>query len=449
MKILTADFVVTIESGVIPGGAVAVDGDSIAAVGTAAKLESKFPNAEKRSFGQAAIIPGLINAHSHLEITLMRGFLDDVEDDFYSWLMKLTSTRARLSVEGLQISAMLGAAEGARAGVTCFGDIGRYGLAGFQALKHTGLRGTVFQETEFSPKNERAPADFALLEERFLELREIETGLVKAGISPHAPYTVSPALFGAIARFANDKSIPLSIHAAESTAEQNLMLYGTGLFADVFQNKLGLDLPTPFKTPIDFLDATGILECSPLLAHCVYATDSDLDLIAQKGVKIAHCPKSNAKFGHGVAPLEKFLDRKIAVGLGSDSVASNNMCDLLEEGRFAALAARTRTGRKRFLTAREILETSTLGGAKALGLEKTIGTLEPGKKADLAAVSLTSATQNPIHDVYAALVFASGAKDVLFTMVDGQTIFDGKLTTFDEQELLIEAQRFAKFDGQA
>ena len=166
----------------------------------------------------------------------------------------------------------------------------------------------------------------------------------------------------------------------------------------------------------------GVLRARPLLAHCVTVSDSDMDLIARSGSSIAHCPKSNAKFGHGFAPFEAFLDKGIAVGLGSDSVASNNVCDMLEESRFAALAARNRVGTKRFITAKEMLEAATQGGAKALGLDHSIGTLEPGKQADLIAVSLTHAAQQPINDIHTALVFASNARDVVMTMVAGNVI---------------------------
>ena len=146
--------------------------------------------------------------------------------------------------------------------------------------------------------------------------------------------------------------------------------------------------------------------------------------IAANGAKIAHCPKSNAKFGHGYAPFEQFLDAGIATGLGSDSVASNNVCDMLEESRFAALIARNRDGATRFITAKEMLETATLGGAKALGLDHLIGTLETGKQADIAIVSLTHTAQQPVNYIHTALVFASNARDVKMTMVAGRVVYD-------------------------
>ncbi|HVF48100.1 MAG TPA: amidohydrolase family protein, partial [Pyrinomonadaceae bacterium] len=285
-----------------------------------------------------------------------------------------------------------------------------------------GLRGILFQETEFSPESEKAEDDFEQLQNKYLSLREGETELVKIGLSPHSPYTVSRSLFERIAEFALDQIIPISIHAAESCDEHEFMTSGGGFFREHY-DKFGVSWESPRCSSIEYLDQTGILETKPLLAHCITVSHADIGVIASTGSRLAHCPKSNAKFGHGYAPLERFLDAGISVGLGSDSVASNNTCDMLEEARFAALAARNRPGTQRFITAKEILETATLGGAKALGLDREIGSIERGKQADLAVVSLAHVSQRPIADVHTALVFASGARDVLVTMVAGNEVF--------------------------
>lgn len=422
MKILTADYVLPISTGPIEHGAVVIDGREIVAVGTRDDITAQFANAEIKNFGEAAILPGFVNCHSHLEITSMRGALDDVEYDFSSWLLKLNDLRGELSDEEIGAAAVAGAVEGARAGVTCFGDIGRMGHAGLAALKKVGLRGTVFQETEYSPDNRTADDDFLKLAAKYEALRSEETELVRVGISPHSPYTVGSRLFELIAQYAILNRVPLSIHAAESAAETELLGKGTGLFWG-FYEKFDLEWHSPHCTPIEYLERLGVLSTQPLLAHCVRVSPSDLSKINANGAKIAHCPKSNAKFGHGYAPFEQFLDAGIAVGLGSDSVASNNVCDMLEESRFGALAARNREGSKRFITAKEMLETATLGGAKALGLDHLIGTLEPGKQADLTALSLSNAAQQPVHDIHTALVFTSNARDVMMTMVAGVEVF--------------------------
>lgn len=436
MKIIAADFVLPISSEPISDGAVAFEETKIIAVGTKKEIGKQFPAAEQEDFGEAVILPGLINCHSHLEITAMRGFLDDVEADFYSWLMKLTATRGeKLTEQDIETAAIFGALEGARAGVTCFADIGRFGKAGFRALKTNGLRGILFQETEFSPKDETAESDFARLAEKFLELKETETALVKVGLSPHAPYTVSRRLFEKITDFAVAENVKITIHAAESNQERNFFQTGEGFFAGVYE-RLNLEWKAPRVSPVEYLANIGVLRAKPLLAHCVKVSDRDIELIAETDSCVAHCPKSNAKFGHGIAPLEKFLAKNVRVGFGSDSVASNNTCDILEEARFATLFARNESSRRRFLEAREIIETATLGAARALGIESEVGTLEAGKQADLIVVSLDGIAQMPVHDVYSALLFASSARDAKMTMAAGAEIYrDEHSKVIDEAEI--------------
>ena len=445
MKILSADYVLPISAEPIENGAVAIEKGKIIAVGKREKLIEEFPKAAHENFGEAVIMPGLVNVHSHLEITIMRGFLDDVEDDFYSWLIKLTKTRAeKLTEDDIEMSAMLGAIEGARAGVTCFGDIGRYGRAGFEALKKVGLRGVLFQETDFSPKNEEAENDFAKLKDKFLALKETETELVKAGISPHAPYTVSRKLFEKITDYALAKDIKISIHAAESDQEKDFFLTGAGFFAELYKN-LNIEWNAPRISTVEYLANIGVLQTKPLLAHCVKVSESDIELIAKTDSRIAHCPKSNAKFGHGIAPLEKFLNAKIRVGFGSDSVASNNTCDILEEARFATLFARNSALKNRFLSAEEIIKTATLGGAAALGLENKIGTLQTGKQADLIAISLNNAAQMPVHNIYSALLFASNARDACLTMINGEEVYrDGQTNKVDGTEIKLKVRKIVQ-----
>ena len=435
MQIHSAEYVLPITSDPIDHGAVAIDGAAITAVGTLVELQQQFPNSSLIDHGRAAILPGFVNCHSHLEITSMRGALDDVEHDFSSWLLKLNGLRAELTDDDICSAAVAGAVEGARAGVTCFGDIGRMGHAGVAALKQVGLRGMVFQETEFSPDNRTADEDFLKLTAKYETLREEETALFRVGLSPHSPYTVGSRLFELIAQYAILNRIPLSIHAAESNDETELLAHGTGLFRG-FYERFDLEWHSPHCTPIEYLERLGVLSTQPLLAHCIKVSASDLSKINANGAKIAHCPKSNAKFGHGYAPFEAFLDAGITVGLGSDSVASNNVCDLLEESRFAALIARNREGSKRFITAKEMLETATLGGAKALGLDAKIGSLEPGKQADIAVIALSNPAQQPVSDIHTALLFASNARDVVMTMVAGEEIYgNGKSTKIDEIEI--------------
>ncbi|MBK9164741.1 MAG: amidohydrolase family protein [Acidobacteria bacterium] len=422
MRILTADHVLPITGEPIANGAVAIAGTDIVAVGQADEIRERIKDAEVTEFGKAAILPGFANCHSHLEITAMRGALDSVEHDFRAWLLKLNEMRAAMSDDEIEAAAYLGAVEGREAGVTCFGDIGRSGHAGLRAMKRAGLRGILFQETEFSPDNRTAEEDFKKLISKFEILQGEATELVSIGLSPHAPYTVGSMLFEMIAQFSIINRVPITIHAAESANETELMTRGTGFFTEVYE-RFGVEWASPHCTTIEYLERLGVLSARPLLAHCVEVTERDIERIAANGARIAHCPKSNAKFGHGFAPLEQFLDAGIAVGLGSDSVASNNLCDLLEESRFATLAARTRPESQRFIGPREMLRVATLGGAEALGLDDKIGSLEAGKKADLAIISLEAAAQNPIGDVEAALVFSTNGRDTLATYVNGEPIY--------------------------
>lgn len=445
IKILAADWVLPVSSEPIKSGAVVFENDKIIEVGGSAELVKKFPQAKFEDFGQSVISPGFVNCHSHLELSIMRGFLDDVEDSFFKWLLKIAVTRDQvLTADDIEISAILGALEGAKAGVTCFGDIGRYGRAGFEALKKTGLRGVVFQETEFSPYNENAKEDFAKLKDKFLALKSDENKLVKAGISPHAPYTVSRSLFELITDYSLAENIKISIHAAESHLEEELMINDSGAMADFYRER-GIKWNPPGLSSIQYLAEIGVLETKPLLAHCIRTDEKDWQLIKESGSSIAHCPKSNAKFGHKIAPFEEFLDNNLRIGLGSDSVASNNLCDILEEARFATFAARTRPDKKRHLKAKEMFETMTLGGAKALQLENEIGTLESSKQADLIVISLQHIAQQPIHDIYASLLFASNSRDVVLTVVAGEEVYrNGESKTVDENELKAEVKRIAK-----
>lgn len=444
MKIFSAENVLPISRDPISDGAVAVSEGKIAAVGHKLSIIEKFPEAEIIDFGDAVIMPGFVNVHSHLELSILRGFLDQFDDDFESWLITLTKTRKeKLTDADIKLSAEFGAIEGIRAGVTCFADIGRYGEAGFEALINSGLRGIVFQETEFSPDSKTANDDFAQLFEKFKSLRDRETEFVKAGISPHAPYTVSSELFGKIAEASVLAGFPITIHASESIDEKNLMANGEGFFAGIYEAQ-GIDWNSPRSSSIEYLSRLGVLSAKPLLAHCVNVSDSDMDLIAASDARIAHCPKSNAKFGHGVAPFDGFVERGIKVGFGSDSVASNNLYDLLEEARFAALFARAARSSEKFQTAKDMIRRATLGGAEALGLENEIGSLEIGKQADIIAVSTKNIAQKPTYDVYSILLFASNARDVIFTMVGGRELFtEGKFLSVDEVGIRYRVQELS------
>ena len=286
------------------------------------------------------ILPGLINTHTHLELTALRGYLENEESDFFAWLRKLTVARVeRMTPDDLRVSATWGACEAVRAGITCVGDASDSALLSMQALRDVGMRGVVFQES-FGPDPKLVGENIEKLKTKIAELRSVETELVRVGVSPHAPYTVCGPQLELIAEFAKAERLPLMMHAAESAAEAMFLLDGCGPFAEGLA-KRAIEWKAPRVSTIQYLKQTGLLETRPLLAHCIRVDDDDIAILSEAGAKVAHCPKSNAKLGHGRAPFAKFLEKGIAVGLGSDSVASNNTCDILEEARFATLLARS------------------------------------------------------------------------------------------------------------
>jgi 5-methylthioadenosine/S-adenosylhomocysteine deaminase len=434
VKIYSAQWLLPISSPPIENGALAVDGSRIVGVGAHDEIVARFPDAVREEFGEAVIMPGLVNCHSHIELTAMRGYLEDAESNFLAWLLKLTIAREqRMTADDMRVSAMWGALEAARAGVTTLADSSSDGEACAHAMRDVGLRAVVHQEA-IHPDPKRAQDEFAKLQEKLSNLRALETELVRVGVSPHTPYTASVPLLELVTDLAERESLPFAIHVAESEGEDLLLREGRGVFAESFAMR-GIEWRAPRVSPVQFLKQIGVLRVRPLLAHCVRVDDADIETIRDAGASVAHCPKSNAKLGHGRAPYEKFLT--LRHGFGSDSVASNNTCDLLEESRFALLLARSANKLEHLdaLTAERALYDATLGGALALGLDEC-GSLAEGKQADFAIVRLDAAHQVPAHDAARTLVFSSSARDVVLTAVAGREVFrDGRVSNVDEERL--------------
>ena len=431
-KIYRARWVLPISSAPVEFGAVAVDGSRIVGIGSQNEISARFAESIVEDFGEALILPGLINTHTHLELTVMRGYLEN--EDFFTWLRKLTLARLeKLTPNDLRVSATWGACEAVRAGITCVGDASDSAIMSMSALKEVGLRGVVFQES-FGPDPRLLQQNFDSLKTKVAELRGMETELVRPGISPHAPYTVCRPQLESIAELAHDQQLPVMMHAAESHSEELFVRGGCGPFAERFAQR-GIEWNAPRVSTIQYLKQVGLLETQPLLAHCIRVDSADIETLRETGSKVAHCPKSNAKLGHGRAPFAKFLKAGIAVGLGSDSVASNNTCDILEESRFAVLLSRAGEGDS-LISASEALATATLGGARCMDLEGQVGQLSEGTQADLAILSLTGAHQIPNHDPAATAVFASSGRDVILTVIAGREVFrDGRVAGVDEDRL--------------
>jgi cytosine/adenosine deaminase-related metal-dependent hydrolase len=443
LTIFTAHWVLPVTAPPLGQGAVAFDGSSIVAVGRLDDVRSRFPQATVRDFGEAAILPGLVNTHSHLELTAFRGRLE--EPHFQRWVAELIKLkRERLSDEDLLVSARLGCVEAIRVGVTTLADTAD-AAAPFEALLESGQRGVIFQEC-FGPDAAQAEQSVAALRRKvgdYLD-RVAEFGVgsrLKVGVSPHAPYSVSAELYRRVASLARDENLEVAIHTAESLDEAKFLKDGTGAFAASLRAR-GIGFAPPGCSTVEYLARLGVLELKPLLIHCVSVDDADIELLARTGARVAHCPKSNAKFGHGVAPLKALLDAGVNVGLGTDSVASNNTCDLIEEARFAALLHRAASRDAGLFAPDELLRMVTLDGARCLGLERQCGSLEAGKDADLVVVDLARAHAVPHYDPAAAVVWSCSARDVVLTVAAGKILFDGeRVTVFDEDEVINSARR--------
>jgi cytosine/adenosine deaminase-related metal-dependent hydrolase len=419
--IYSARWVVPVSTPAIENGAVAVEGQRIVGVGSKTEIVQRFPEFCVVLLGEAVILPGLVNTHTHLELTALRSYLENEESDFFAWLRKLTVARIeRMTPEDLRVSATWGACEAVRAGITCVGDASDSALMSMQALRDVGMRGVVFQES-FGPDPNLVGENIEKLKTKVAELRSFETELVRVGVSPHAPYTVCGPQLELIAEFATEERLPLMMHAAESEAESMFLLDGCGPFAEGLA-KRAIEWKAPRVSTIKYLKQTGLLETRPLLAHCIRVDDDDIAILSEAGAKVAHCPKSNAKLGHGRAPFAKFLEKGIEVGLGSDSVASNNTCDILEEARFATLLARSAG--------------NPVSAAEALACATFNNALAEGAQADLAIVSLKGVHQTPNYDPLAGLIFASSGRDVIMTVIAGREVYrDGRVTTVDEDRL--------------
>ena len=378
------------------------------------------PSGKDHELGEAILLPGLVNTHTHLELTAMRGFLEDCR--FAEWIDKLRQSRNEiLDTEMLLDSARFGIVEGLEAGITTYADTCSSGVA-LQAMRELGVRGIMYQEV-FGPDPSQAEIAMRELEERIEKLQLEQTELVALGVSPHAPYTVSDPLYDAAARFANARRLPLAMHIAESEPEYDIVASGTGDFAERWRRR-GIPVVPRARSPIALLEQRGALERGPLLIHCVRVDDADIEIMARHRCAVAHCPASNAKFGHGIAPLLPLLAAGIRVGMGSDSVASNNRMDILDESRLAVLIHRAATRRHDAFGAHQALELATIGGARALGIDSRVGSLEVGKDADLAAFRIDIPRTTPVGDPYASAIFALPGRSAALVTVRGSVLVD-------------------------
>ena len=393
--VISADWVLPVEGAPIERGAVAIEDGRIVAVATIDEL-----GAGEHHPG-AAIVPGFVNAHSHLEYAVYAGFGDGLE--FAPWLELHMARKRRLDGDDMVAIARLGAAQCLASGITATGDASFSGAAA-TAMDELGLRGTVYLEA-FGDEL----ADDALR-------GRAGSGRIRTGLSPHAPYSATPALYRACV----ETGRPIATHLAESAAEEEWLVHGGGplsSFAHLFPPPLG-------ETGIRALARAGVLGPQIVAAHCVTVDEEEIALLAENDVAVAHCPRSNALLGCGIAPLHELRAAGIRVGLGTDSPASTPSFDMFAELRAAVFAARARERRPDALSATEALELATLGSARALGLGDEVGSLVPGKHADLAVVSLDDSPYVPWEDPAAAVVFGGSPQSVTTTLVDGEARYE-------------------------
>ncbi|HVU76825.1 MAG TPA: amidohydrolase family protein [Gaiellaceae bacterium] len=392
MTELSADWVIPVDAPPIEGGLVRFEDSRIVHVG---------PGRAERHFEDAAILPGFVNAHAHLEYANYGGFGDG--EAFGPWIKTHVLRKSRLVREEMLAVSRLGVADSLRSGITTAAD---YAFSGASALAahDLGLRAIVYLEV-FAQDPEEA-------KRQWLEKRSAvdETHRVKIGVSPHAPYTCSLRVYD----WCLSLGVPVGTHLAESAHEDEWLLHGEGPMKGI-----PVLVPPTGKRSVATLEP--LLGPDLLCAHCVEVEPGDVALLADRGVPVAHCPRSNALLGCGIAPLTLLRDAGVTVGLGTDSPASSPSFDMFEEMRSAVFLARARDRRAGALRAEEALGLATIDAARALRMDAEVGTLTPGKRADLTVVSLHGTPYHPVEDPAAAVVFGGSPDRVLETIVDGQT----------------------------
>jgi cytosine/adenosine deaminase-related metal-dependent hydrolase len=402
---LAARWVIPVDGPPIERGAVLIGADGrISAVGPDAAVP-RPRDTPAVQFDNAVILPGLINTHTHLELT---GFAAQIpEREFATWIRRLRELKTTRTAAEYSAAARRGLAECYAAGVTTVADTGDSGAV-IRVLAEAGGSGLAYQEV-FGPHPSQSEESLSGLRERVRELASLATGRVRIGVSPHAPYTVSGPLFGAVARWARAEGLPLAVHVAESQAETQFLLAGSGPFAQAWLVR-GIPLPPSAGfTPVRWLAEHRVLSDRCLCIHAVQIDPADIRLLADSGAAVAHCPLSNLAHGHGVAPLAALLEAGVRVGLGTDSEVSVGRPDLLAEARAAAAQAG--------LNPETVIELCTLGGARALGLDRETGSLTPGKWGDCVVIQVAR------NDHPAEMVLHSSAPDVLGTYVGGREVY--------------------------
>ncbi|WOX15569.1 amidohydrolase [Streptomyces sp. N50] len=411
---------------VVRDGAVAVHEGAIVAVGPAAELTTRFRAAESIDASGCLVLPGLINTHTHLAMTLLRGRADDVT--LQGFLERVLKWEAELlTPKNVAAAVRLAVAESVRAGVTSALDMYWFHEAAEQAARETGWRlhtGPTFMDVP-EPPDRLAYEDRLDWARRDLAAR----GTTRPGLRPvlfaHSTYTLAPDQLVEIAALAREFGALLHIHAAENPTE-----------VATVEVKYG-------KRPVELLDSLGLLGPDLLLAHAVDLTGPEIAALARTGTSVAHCPVSNLKLGCGIAPVPRLLSAGVTVGLGTDGAVSSNTLDVLGAVRQAALVHKA-GGDPTAVGAEQAVRMATIEGARALGLGDHLGSLEAGKRADLVVLDLDAPHLRPLHDPWSTLAYAAHSADVRDTVVDGRVLMRNRtLATLDEEAVLAELEALA------
>ncbi len=372
--------------------------------------------------GGMVAMPGMINAHTHCAMTLLRGYADDMP--LMPWLEeRIWPFEMKLEEDDVYWGTLLGIAEMIRAGVTCFNDMYHYFEAAARAVVDSGIRANVSGVLLAFLPNANDLLERAI--EFAAEWKDKGDGRLVTMLGPHAPYTCPNHLLNRVIEGAREAGVGIHIHVSETAQEVKDSLREFS------------------QTPVERLHEIGLLDASPVLAaHCVHLTDSDIETLAANQVGISHNPGSNMKLASGVAPIPRLLQANAIVGLGTDGAASNNNLDILEEARLAALLHKLQAGDPTLVTAQQALCMATRGGAEALGIHDRVGQLRPGMRADVVLLDFRQAHLFPRHDIVSHLVYAARAGDVRTVFVNGRPLMvDRELQTLDEQEIFDQVAR--------
>jgi 5-methylthioadenosine/S-adenosylhomocysteine deaminase len=432
--ILTGGSVATMDSDfeLIHSGAIAVRDGNIEAVGPAGQIAAAYNAHEVVDCSGCAVIPGLINAHTHAPMALLRGLADDLRLDV--WLMgyMMPVEREFVRPDFCWLGTQLACAEMIRSGTTCFADMYYYEEAVADATAQAGLRAICAETVLKFPTPDAQSYDESLEYTRDFVQRWKGHPLIMPAVGPHAPYTTTEDLLRACAQLALEFDVPLHIHIAETAQE-------------VEEHRTEYGMPM-----VPWVKKQGVFEAKVTAAHCVHMDEGEMHTLLHHGAGVAHNPTSNLKLASGFAPVVRMLELGLNVGIGTDGPASNNDLDMWEEMRLAALLAKGVTSDPTALPARQALALATIGGARALHIGEFVGSLEPGKRADIAVVDLRNARTTPQFTrdpeaLYAQLVYAAKGSDVRDVMCQGRWLMRERgLLTLDEQALMAEAAGVAR-----